>query len=151
MEICLYLHHVVGLSAFKKPTSHPSDVKIDISYLLNSRPVCSLLFKSDPAPFRTSYIKFVKANEIIFLDLSDVVVLEVNDHCFFSNLLRDSDLTCLWKSHIIVTLEETLLLKTNRNSSDISIKTCCFVPRQKVGKCQIWLNLLLNQIMRHVA
>lgn len=95
MEICLYRHHFVGQSAFKKPTWLPSRVKMDIFYLLHSRPVCLLLFKSNPAPFKTPYVKLVKAYEIIFLDLSDVVVLEVNDHCVSIDLLGDRDLTCL--------------------------------------------------------
>lgn len=56
-----------------------------------------LLCKSNPTPVRISYIKLVKANEIIFLDLSDVIVLEVNDHCVFRDLLGDRDLTCLVK------------------------------------------------------
>lgn len=39
----------------------------------------------------------MKAYEIIFLDLGDVIVLEVDDHCVFSDLLGDRDLTCLVK------------------------------------------------------
>lgn len=36
----------------------------------------------------------MKTYEIVFLDLSDVIVLEVNNHCVFSDLLGDRDLTC---------------------------------------------------------
>lgn len=105
MEICLYRHHFVGQSAFKKPTSHPRNVKMDVFNLLHSTPVCSLVFKSNPAPLQTSYIKLMKAYEIIFLDLSDVVVLEVNHHGVFSDLLGDRDQSWLRKRHIIVALE----------------------------------------------
>lgn len=43
----------------------------------------------------TSYIKLVEAHEVILLDLSDVVVLEVDDHGVSSDLLGDGDQTCL--------------------------------------------------------
>lgn len=39
----------------------------------------------------------MKTYEIVFLDLSDVIVLEVYDHCVLSDLLGDGDLTCLVK------------------------------------------------------
>lgn len=57
--------------------------------------MCSLSSKSKPAPVKASYVKLVKADEIIFLDLSEVVVLEVNDHGVFRDLLGDRDLACL--------------------------------------------------------
>lgn len=73
----------------KQPTSHPADPTLLVPYPF----VC----KSKPAPVRRSYIKLVKAYEIVFFDLSDVIVLEVYDHCVFSDLLGDGDLTCLVK------------------------------------------------------
>lgn len=44
--------------------------------------------------FLDAYIKLVQAYKIIFLDVGDVVVLEVNDQGVFSDLLGDGDLTC---------------------------------------------------------
>ena len=44
--------------------------------------------------FLDAYIKLVQAYKIIFLDVGDVVVLEVNDQGVFSDLLGHGDLTC---------------------------------------------------------
>lgn len=73
--------------------------------------VCSLVCESSPAPFMISYIELVKAYEIIFLDLSDVIVLEVDDHCVFSDLLGNGDLPCCGKRPILVV-----------NNADVSVR-----------------------------
>lgn len=41
-----------------------------------------------------SYIKLAKAFKVIFLDLSDVIVLKINENCILRDLFRNTNEGC---------------------------------------------------------
>lgn len=56
---------------------------------------CSVQFYAQSKPhLEISYIKLAKAFKVVFLDLSDVIVLEINEYGVLRNLLRNSNEGC---------------------------------------------------------
>lgn len=65
-------------------------------------------------------MKPVEAFEVVLLDLSDIIVLEVQYHSVFRNLLRNRDLTC-WQKHKCL-IKDQSWTKSDENQSSCNTR-----------------------------
>lgn len=62
---------------------------------------CGVHYYAQSKPhLEISYVKLAKAFKVVFLDLSDVIVLEINEHGVLRDLLRNSNEGCSEKTQM---------------------------------------------------